>query len=299
MSVLMPFTVATLVAANLWLWFLLVGRWRQGRALVPLEPRRPVPWTGLDVAAVALGYFLVSNIVVALMPAAGQPMVASGEADAATDTTRTPARLMGIAAVNLATLAAAIFWIRRRRRAEWADLGFDRSRLSADVRLGLAAFAVVSVPIYAMQAGLTQLTTPSEHPIVKAWQATSEPGWGLRLSSLFSAVLVAPLAEEFLFRVVLQGWLESLENDSWMQANGPSIAGAAIRSTPTRRRWSPVVLSSAIFALIHLPHGVVPLFFFALALGYLYQQTHRLWPSMVVHLCLNACTMAMLWMGPR
>jgi membrane protease YdiL (CAAX protease family) len=77
----------------------------------------------------------------------------------------------------------------------------------------------------------------------------------------------------------LQGWLESATR------------------LDSRRRPSAIVLSSLVFALMHVSHGpdVVPLFFFALALGYLYQQTHRVWPSLVVHICLNACTLAMLW----
>jgi membrane protease YdiL (CAAX protease family) len=30
-------------------------------------------------------------------------------------------------------------------------------------------------------------------------------------------------------------------------------------------------------------------------LGYLYQRTHRLWPCVVLHLCLNAASLTMLW----
>jgi membrane protease YdiL (CAAX protease family) len=303
MSGFFPFIVAALVAANLWMWFLVINRWRRGRALVALEPRRSAPWTGWDLAFIALGT-LVANAVVLRLLSGDHVLGASGETDAAIAPSQMPALLMSAATVNLVVLVAAVAWIRYRRRADWTDLGLDLRRLPADVLVGLIAFAVVSVPIYAMQAGLTQLT-PSEHPIVKAWQEL-EPGWELRLSSLFSVVLVAPLTEEFLFRVLLQGWLESLgrfkslEGGASIQRNDQPMTGAAIQPACTRRRWVPIVLSSLIFALMHLAHGpdVVPLFFFALALGYLYQQTHRLWAPMVVHLCLNACTLAMLWIGP-
>jgi membrane protease YdiL (CAAX protease family) len=36
---------------------------------------------------------------------------------------------------------------------------------------------------------------------------------------------------------------------------------------------------------------------FAVGLGYLYRQTHRILPSVVVHLLLNACSLAALFAG--
>jgi membrane protease YdiL (CAAX protease family) len=280
---LVQFTGAVLFAAILWLWLLVINRWRRGKALVAFEPRRPAPWTGWDLVFIALGTFVL-NVVVARYLTGGQNAGASGEA-VATDPARMPALLMAGAMVNLSMLLAGVVWIRHRRGADWTDLGLDLSRLPADLFLGLAAFAVVSVPIYAMQAGLTYFF-PAEHPIIKALRS-AEPGWGLWFSSLVSAVLVAPLAEEFSFRVLLQGWLESLGRQAEPEGQ-------------VRGRWMPVVISAAVFALMHLPRpDVVPLFFLALALGYLYRQTHRLWPSMVAHGCLNACSLGMLWLsGP-
>lgn len=59
----------------------------------------------------------------------------------------------------------------------------------------------------------------------------------------FSAIVAAPIAEEFLFRVVLQGWLESLEH-------------RYRRRMPTLRRWFPraflpVAVASFLFAMMH------------------------------------------------
>lgn len=60
---------------------------------------------------------------------------------------------------------------------------------------------------------------------------------------IVSAVIVAPLVEEFLFRVLLQGWLEKLD-----RGLGPMM--------PNYRRlvrWGtgPIVISSIIFAMMH------------------------------------------------
>ena len=60
----------------------------------------------------------------------------------------------------------------------------------------------------------------------------------------------------------------------------------------------PIALSSLLFAAVHYGHGVapIPLFFLALALGYLYQRTHRLLAPIVLHASLNACSMIYLWL---
>jgi membrane protease YdiL (CAAX protease family) len=39
----------------------------------------------------------------------------------------------------------------------------------------------------------------------------------------------------------------------------------------------------------------IPLFPFALILGYVYQRTHRIWPSLIAHLLLNATSLVTLW----
>ena len=41
----------------------------------------------------------------------------------------------------------------------------------------------------------------------------------------------------------------------------------------------------------------IPLFFLALVLGYLYRRTHRLAPSLVLHMAFNATSIALLFAG--
>src|SRR4029079_10689753 len=73
------------------------------------------------------------------------------------------------------------------------------------------------------------------------------------------------------------------------EAEPQSLSGVAA--------WLPIAISSAIFALLHYSHGPdwVPLFLLAAGMGYLYQRTHRLLPSLVVHSLLNSFSMWGLW----
>src|SRR5262249_34961329 len=156
-----------------------------------------------------------------------------------------------------------------------------------DLMLGILAFIALVGPVLSIQTALTQFW-PSEHPIIDLLKKseTTLPFF----CSYVAAVFIAPPVEEFLFRVVLQGWLERLAVD-WRGALGgrftPEPTEEEVNDRP-RKSW-PIVVSSALFALAHVGHGPdwVALFVLGLGLGYLYRQTHRLWPSMIVHLLLN------------
>jgi membrane protease YdiL (CAAX protease family) len=288
---LTPFIAAVLAAANATIWVMLRRRRIRHGMLVDYEPRRCVPWTGIDLVLIAM-IFMAGQCALASLHL-DVPDADRMHEDRKASMAKLPTSLMARAIVSVLTVASAVVVLRQFRDADARDLGFDASRLRGDIRLGIAAFAAVSVPVYAMQLALVQFVL-SKHPLVEVLQHNGDPGWRLCLSSAISAVIVAPLVEEFLFRVVLQGWLESLVQSQYEGA--PASRGAVVH-LPPRRFWTPIVFSSAAFALMHASHGpdVLPLFFFALALGYLYQQTHRIWPSLVVHLSLNACTLASLF----
>jgi len=60
--------------------------------------------------------------------------------------------LAGDAAARLLAMAFAVGWMRWRAGATAADLGWTLRNTKGDIRLGLAGFVAVAVPVYAMQA---------------------------------------------------------------------------------------------------------------------------------------------------
>jgi membrane protease YdiL (CAAX protease family) len=327
---------AGLIAASLTVWAKVAAKWRLGSPLIAYEPRRAATWNIVDLLAIVVCYVLTNIAIFVVLH--GAVALSASEPSKAEEAA---AALVATSLTNLLTMGLAMLWIHSRTGATWADLGFGADRTAGDLKLGLATFAAVSIPVYALQGLLSQFVT-EQHPIIDLLQKNREP-WLLAVSGV-SAVIVAPLAEEFFFRVLLQSWLESLvirqapPLDSFRNSSSgelqdasllagpadpnnpyspsPSIAEPpseqllpAVRAAdpPAARYWvagvrwdrAAVVFSSAIFALVHLGHGAapIPLFFLALALGYLYQRTGRLLPSVTVHFCLNACSLAQVYLG--
>lgn len=143
------------------------------------------------------------------------------------------------------------------------------SQVLGDVRLGIGAFFFGYPPIILAHA-LLQLAFPYSHDVLDA--LSREKSWQSLLGLTLGVVVVTPVLEEFLFRNLLQGGLEILE-----------------RKYIPRATTIAVLISSAAFAAAHFGQGAahIPLFLFALLLGYLYYRTHRLLPSIVAHATLN------------
>jgi len=247
-----------------------------GNPLLVYQPRRRVPWGPL-VALFAASLPLL-NIVFFFF-----------------GTTETPAEefstqeLLVKGWTNFAFMMLFVpgimVWLVAFFRADAHDLGLPTSgkQLSADIGLGVFATIASLLPIYAVQLTLVTVfesTTP--HPLVEQLQKHQSPQ--MLLLGFLMAVVAAPLFEEFLFRQLLQGWLERHEDERL--------------SSPLPHGWAPILISALIFGLAHLGHGVapIPLVLFGIVLGYLYQRTHRLAPSIAAHMTFNAYSMLLLWL---
>lgn len=219
------------------------------------QPAQPVPWGGLDVATVVYLWLCCQLLASALMP---KPATVSDHLTGG---------MVGMAAA--ASLAAAYLL---SRGATWHDLGFALDRLGDHVRLGAMACALAIVPLLGI-AGLLDRLVPYRHPIID-FLAEHRGPWAILLVTL-AAVVVAPVAEEFFFRRVLQGWLEKV----WAAPQA-------------------ILASAVLFGLAHLGHGLgwIPLVGFGVVAGYLARLTGSILPGIVLHALFNAASLALvLW----
>ena len=331
-------------ASSLSVWFVVIRRLRRGQPILPFEPRRPVPWQGVDLAFILLAFVLIPGLVLLaiLGPSraahtAAKPAVPELTQKAPAD--NAPAEEKGEAAEvsseafeaeaagKLLFSAIAVGWVVFRVRANFKDLGFDLSHIGSDLVLGLGTFLATVLPVTLIQDSLEDTKIrPYDHPLIRAIK--NHPNLWMFAVVGVSAVIVAPLVEELLFRVLIQGCLEMVETkrrlllnaarsmaaavsrraaadstisaganeDSQLPQEDNRDAAAELAAATGPSAW-PIIVSSALFALMHWGQGLapIPLFPFALILGYVYQRTHRIWPSLIAHLLLNGTSLVTLW----
>ena len=193
-----------IIISSIVCWYNWIYALIDGRNPLPAVERRPVPWGFLDLlfAIGIIGFFQIvcqAAVIVAVAPRGANP-AAVGGLQSLLITASTTASLLGLVAI----LAAIGF----RTGATLTDFGIDSEELLHDLGLGAQAFAMLAVPVFVMQAILTNWF-PSNHPLIDAVKASPNP-WTTLSATALAAVIGAPLLEEFAFRVLLQGWMESL-----------------------------------------------------------------------------------------
>jgi membrane protease YdiL (CAAX protease family) len=314
-----PWVVALqggVIFASIVVWLqIAVLRWR-GEAILEYQARSPVPWGAVAILPA------VAFMLLALFsdPAERPPQELI-------DDPWESAQHLVAAMVLQAMMTALVIGIALLARATRRDLGIPTARqVTHDVGLGVATFLAAVAPVHCVQALLLYLTEQQElsnHPLVKMVSG-EEPQLGVFVLATIAAVIVAPICEEILYRLVLQGWLEKWEDerlgwqvmgssgevandDPGLAVNTPvpeSCSAPAVEAIPPKRGvaglphgWFPILTSAALFGAAHYGYGPepVPIFLLAIILGFVYQRTHRIIPCIVAHSLFNALTMITLW----
>jgi membrane protease YdiL (CAAX protease family) len=318
--------IMLIVLASIQLWIFAAIRLWNGQSLLVREPRPEIPW-GLSDILMAIVFLTLDHGLAhewfCMSHGVSGPLKLH---ELGLEISLTYVGLMACA--SLVALAQTLAWLVLRHRASASELGIQVRAIGLDVRLGLRAFVMLAPIVYVIQAILVQFVK-SEHPLIEMLK--KNPSSRFFALSGFAAVIVAPLVEEYFFRVLLQGWFERLAiggDSSWriffggrkpsdrtnadapaadptsmnVEASGNQIAALpesekALDVASRIPRW-PIVVSAALFAASHASNGPdpVPLFVLALGLGYLYQTTRRILPSIIVHFLLNGATLLMMWL---
>lgn len=118
---------------------------------------------------------------------------------------------------------------------------------------------------------------PAGHFMLEQIRAARSP---VTLGLLYvSAVVVAPVAEEIIFRGLIQNVL--------------------VRYMGAARRWWAIFITSLLFAAIHLgatpiPEPIIALFVLSMLFGWLYERTGNLWLPIALHAIFNALNIVAL-----
>jgi membrane protease YdiL (CAAX protease family) len=189
--------------------------------------------------------------------------------------------------ILLATLCfQGVTWILipvflRQHEANWRDaFGLRGKNLKRALTVAAGAVVVILPGAWLLQGAsiiaLKKIGWPVEDQAAVMLFAGAKSGW-LKIYLGIFAVVIAPVAEEFIFRGVLFPFVKQL--------GFPKSA------------WLGV---SALFALIHFDAGTfVPLFAFALALTWLYEKTASLAAPIFAHSLFNATNLVLLFYAPK
>lgn len=293
-SWLLPAVALLAVSACLAVWTLVVARIGRGTAVLPYQPRRPVPWQGIDVLLLFVLYFtaqlgVVYSAIAWFDLGDIQPPAVSQEAVLHTD--HPAARVL------------------KESGDPWA--------------LGLCIVAVVAVAAI-IEEFLFRLVLQGWLEAIESWASERLPQFravvpgaaAVAISSiLFAAVHYRPLQPRVDLRLILFGItaqaILSLLTLGFAAALLRFRTGATLVDLGVVRgkvasdlklgllaflAVTPPVLLVNIAVKVLLPKDVVadpiPIFFLALALGILYCRTHRIVPSIVLHMAFNATGVA-------
>lgn len=286
--------------------------------LVPLTPRETPRWTvgefilmfgllivcfaAIDFAFVQLGWKQPAAAMadaVETTQAPDAPAVdptsdtANAEPDDPVKAATGPSMLPVLAINSLAGMMAmgiTMLWLTFVTRCSFSHLGLTANW--RDTMLGMRGAFWFIPPVLVISMLASQLVA-YEHPVLDTLAANKMLGtWAMLF---LSTAVIAPVVEEFMFRVMLQGGLQRLADPLLEPASlSDASSNDAARATWQPQAFWPIVVTSIVFAMMHVGQGAayIPLFFLSLGLGYLYRQNGSIWPPLIVHVILNSLTMA-------
>lgn len=302
-------------AASVGLWSIAAAKGWLGRRLLQRDTSVIAPWGLVDV-------YLIFAICYFLSPLLFQAAFHAGEVNtSATETTATQEvepetpdttvakpksspeetqreMLLG-GWLRLFAMVVSIGYLLLRHRTTFGELGLSIKDLARNIRLGVFGTIMLIPPVMILHLIVSQFVD-YKHSTIEQMPAVSFA------VPLFAAGFAAPIFEEFLFRGVIQGFLQrwgALGNNDFkgilmgrsgnaeteMETSAETVDGREdIYWKYFSMTW-PIAVSAGIFALMHLGQGAasIPLFFFACGLGYFFWRTHSLIPCIVIHLILN------------
>ncbi|MEM9345611.1 MAG: CPBP family intramembrane glutamic endopeptidase [Planctomycetota bacterium] len=140
--------------------------------------------------------------------------------------------------------------------------------------VGLGLAGAVGLVVNLISEALGQPVDPVAHEALKTLR--EEFSMNLLIALIISAVFLAPLVEEFVFRGIFQTSLLRLFRGM---------------------RWPGLIVASAVFSVIHIAvvpwQGLIPLFVLGLVWGYLYERTGSLLVPILSHAVFNAANIVL------
>lgn len=251
--------VVVMLAISAAVWWLWIRRWlRFGE----LWPKTETPIGTPNTAAVVLTVALIWLSFLSVIQPASQPV-----------SPPTVQRVQDHCLEKVLLIVILLPLLTGFRIERLAEFGFALSGARRQIADGLETAHASFLPVLCVLFATSPLRrSDTKNPLLRLMEqdgALPTLGW-----ILLAAVVLAPLAEELMFRVILLGWLKT-------------------KTTSVHA----IGISSVAFALIHGPLDGVALLPLALLLGYLYDRRQSFLSVVVAHAFFNLWNIALSMAG--
>jgi membrane protease YdiL (CAAX protease family) len=204
---------------------------------------------------------------------------------------------------QLVAMAFIVLLIQLRTACKPSFLGWRPKSIREDTLYGVWILFLLLPILFGLSYAVNVISgVQYEHPVIDTMQTYP---WLFGLVA-WMAVIVAPITEEFFFRTMLIGWMESIHFGDKPRSiwNGWSpltkvveFEDGALAKT-YHPPWWPAIASGVLFGLAHLSYGMswIPLVLFGIALGRIYQWRQSLVTCIAIHMVFNGLNLLNLWL---
>jgi len=193
----------------------------RGRALLPPQRQRAVPWSGWEVVATWVVYWFAISVTISLFSSSTllkhvygpEFLAALKDNGAAGEIAKNRLTVWATVAAFPLQLLGVLYVLRTVSGTQLYQLGWTTHRLATNIQLGILGWLILQPLVLAVNALATvaykALTEAPLRPHPLEQLARHEPlgiDWFLLV---FTAVVVAPVMEELLCRGIMQPWAAS------------------------------------------------------------------------------------------
>ncbi|MFZ0011824.1 MAG: type II CAAX endopeptidase family protein [Halobacteriota archaeon] len=229
---------------------------------VPRTPPRKKWSIVLGILLYLVGQLSVSLFLPPLLIRAG--VISSSEVLNTASGTFTAATFWLLIVADIVSVALIVALVLSFYKEKLSSLGLKTKKLPKALLYGVVGFVVA----YILADIIVAYPIQQHFGVDPTQQALSQSATvsGLLPLILLSAVIIAPIAEEIVFR----GYLYKAFRDRF-------------------KPWYAIIMSAALFSAIHLePLAAVPLFVIGVVLAYVYEKTDNLMAPIALHMLNNA-----------
>jgi membrane protease YdiL (CAAX protease family) len=272
-----PITLLTFAAAAVILLTLFFAKILRPGALDGRKVDAHPWWVWLICGVVTFYCGLFAAILIATAHPITGPAPATGE-----EASLRYQSITQLAMYGASLLVATVFLRLLRASAPQAGLSVTPKNLLIGVGCLLLALPIVAaagdIAILIRQSTTTDAIEHLAHPLLKDIHKNTTDPWAWVLSA--SAIFLAPVQEEILFRAFLQSTILRL----------------------TKRPWLSILIAGLAFAAAHLGAGmpwyaIVPVFVLGLSMGVAFEKTKTLGAPIAMHILFNATNIALVMLA--